>query len=541
MNTSLAANLFIVGQGNFEAKPALNNQRTGNFNLGPAKKTTDIQDDPQSLDETQSPIKKSTQDFCETLRKKTTSEEPKKDDSEAGASTEVNFAENDSVQNTPVENLLHKKPKEILPLTNTTKAVKIPELIKKLENNKPTNEQLPLKAENDIPEDITKTIIPENTQNPKPTPVEGKQALTITQNTQESAAQPKINNSKAKDFVSPELTVNKNNPVGKNNNITVQPQSENSKATSLPEIAVVEEPENPTKKNHVQTVLQTVRQPVQQPVQQNQQIAVPSKQRPDKSVNNLKNNSNTSNSPLSEAPAKTAESNSNASVENLPKNVHLSETAEQPASSKSQKFTAIKDSNTNSSTFDQAFSTNTTPSSEVNTSPSAAQVVTPNYNPMPEDISQSLNKQLQESIQSTLRQGQEQITIKLNPPELGKVVIRFQEQDNQITGVLEVSKTQTRYEIEQALPQIVRNLQDAGVQIKKLEIVLDQNNQQYAQKDQSHFEGFNGNNDSSTSGHSGNNPASTAYNDFIPETEIYSGFDTGGEFYYAESGVNMLA
>jgi flagellar hook-length control protein FliK len=84
----------------------------------------------------------------------------------------------------------------------------------------------------------------------------------------------------------------------------------------------------------------------------------------------------------------------------------------------------------------------------------------------------SLGEQVSEQIRTSIRQGDQQITIRLNPPELGKVLIRFQEQNDQITGLLEVSRVQTRYEIEQALPQIIRTLHDAGVQVRRLEVVL---------------------------------------------------------------------
>jgi len=97
----------------------------------------------------------------------------------------------------------------------------------------------------------------------------------------------------------------------------------------------------------------------------------------------------------------------------------------------------------------------------------------------PNSISAGAGKQILESVRSSFSQeGQnQQITIQLNPPELGKVLIKFQEQDNQITGLLEVSKTQTRIEIEQAIPQIIRGLQDSGIQIKRLDVVLSQGGQ----------------------------------------------------------------
>ena len=102
-----------------------------------------------------------------------------------------------------------------------------------------------------------------------------------------------------------------------------------------------------------------------------------------------------------------------------------------------------------------------------------------------DDVSTSIGTQIQEHIHSSLRQGDQQITIRLNPPELGKVFVRFQEQEDQITGLLEVSKAQTRYEIEHALPQIIRNLQDSGIPIKRLEVVLTDQSEQPAYKDQS--------------------------------------------------------
>lgn len=110
---------------------------------------------------------------------------------------------------------------------------------------------------------------------------------------------------------------------------------------------------------------------------------------------------------------------------------------------------------------------------------------------VPNDVPANIGKQILESIHSSLTQqgGDKQITVHLNPPELGEVFIKFQEQDTQITGMLEVSKTQTRFEIEQALPQIIRNLSDSGINIKRLEVVLTSSEQsdQETLKDNSLF------------------------------------------------------
>jgi flagellar hook-length control protein FliK len=88
------------------------------------------------------------------------------------------------------------------------------------------------------------------------------------------------------------------------------------------------------------------------------------------------------------------------------------------------------------------------------------------------NVSASVSEQIQESLRTSLARPDQQITIRLNPPELGTVLIKFREQDSQITGILEVNKSQTRAEIQQALPEIVRNLQELGVNIRRLEVVL---------------------------------------------------------------------
>jgi len=89
-----------------------------------------------------------------------------------------------------------------------------------------------------------------------------------------------------------------------------------------------------------------------------------------------------------------------------------------------------------------------------------------------QDVYKDISEQITESIQTSLLQADKQITIRLNPPELGQVFVRFQERESEITGLLEVSKAEIRYEIEQALPQIIRTLTDYGVAIKRLDVLL---------------------------------------------------------------------
>ena len=76
------------------------------------------------------------------------------------------------------------------------------------------------------------------------------------------------------------------------------------------------------------------------------------------------------------------------------------------------------------------------------------------------DSDVTVSNQIQESINSSLRSGNQQIVIRLNPPELGKVNIKFVEQADEISGLLQVDKPQTRDQIQQALPEILQNLQE---------------------------------------------------------------------------------
>jgi flagellar hook-length control protein FliK len=157
------------------------------------------------------------------------------------------------------------------------------------------------------------------------------------------------------------------------------------------------------------------------------------------------------------------------------------------------------------------------------------------------DVSAGIGKQILESIHSSLsQQGQnQQITVRLNPPELGKVFIKFQEQDAQITGLLEVSKAQTRYEIEQALPQIIRDLADCGIQIKRVEVLLSngEESEQQALKDQSPQNGWAQQQDSANPGAGANN---TPANEWLTNDNSYTELHEHQEMFVSDHSINML-
>ncbi|MHC4806269.1 MAG: flagellar hook-length control protein FliK [Planctomycetota bacterium] len=168
----------------------------------------------------------------------------------------------------------------------------------------------------------------------------------------------------------------------------------------------------------------------------------------------------------------------------------------------------------------------------------------PSGQTLPSDVSAGIGKQILESIHSSLSQQSQnqQITVRLNPPELGKVFIKFQEQDAQITGLLEVSKTQTRYEIEQALPQIIRNLTDCGIQIKRLEVVLPdgQQSEQQTLKDQSLQNGWTQQQDSANPGAGANSPNTGEINEWLTNDNSYQNISELQEALVTNGSINML-
>jgi flagellar hook-length control protein FliK len=87
-----------------------------------------------------------------------------------------------------------------------------------------------------------------------------------------------------------------------------------------------------------------------------------------------------------------------------------------------------------------------------------------------ESASASVGEQILDSLKASMAQGDGQILIRLQPPELGMVLVRFREQEQGLDGTLRVDRTETRHEIAQALPDVLRSLQEAGIGIRRLEV-----------------------------------------------------------------------
>ena len=151
--------------------------------------------------------------------------------------------------------------------------------------------------------------------------------------------------------------------------------------------------------------------------------------------------------------------------------------------------------NNSNSGFEQVLSDNNAATSiaeQTSAFPEAAKTDNLPVQTSPSEVSASITEKILESIYSSSSQqaGTQQISIRLHPPELGKVFVKFEQQEGQITGLLEVSRAQTRYEVERALPHIIQNLADCGIQIKRLEVMLTDQSEQQSYRDQSLQDGL---------------------------------------------------
>jgi len=183
-----------------------------------------------------------------------------------------------------------------------------------------------------------------------------------------------------------------------------------------------------------------------------------------------------------------------------------------------------------------------TPASSSRSASPVAQVAKPVGGNAATGDSAAVSQQIQESFSTAVHQGDQQITIRLNPPELGSVQMSIREQGDQITGLLEVSEMQTRAEIQQALPQIVRNLQDMGINVKRLDVTLVTEQDHHASTGQSmagqkeNWTGADGSRNGGTQAE-GSNWAAT---EWLPGSDGYADARDAYGSYVTDTSINML-
>ncbi|MEJ5260780.1 MAG: flagellar hook-length control protein FliK [Anaerohalosphaeraceae bacterium] len=86
------------------------------------------------------------------------------------------------------------------------------------------------------------------------------------------------------------------------------------------------------------------------------------------------------------------------------------------------------------------------------------------------DTPLSASQQVLRNLQTAVQNNVQTIQIALSPEGLGIVRIKFDKIGDEITGLLEVQKEQTRQEIEKSLPNILASLESQGISIRKIEV-----------------------------------------------------------------------
>ena len=105
-----------------------------------------------------------------------------------------------------------------------------------------------------------------------------------------------------------------------------------------------------------------------------------------------------------------------------------------------------------------------------------------------------------------------------------------------------MDKAQTRYEIQNALPEIIRGLADTGVQIKRVEVVMTQNSEQQPLKDQSMAsaqEGFVWQQNSANPDTRGNSSSWVGANEWLTGAEQYTAA-AEQQMQLTENSINVL-
>lgn len=104
--------------------------------------------------------------------------------------------------------------------------------------------------------------------------------------------------------------------------------------------------------------------------------------------------------------------------------------------------------------------------------------------PHSSEIVRPIDQILDHISSMSVSQDQHRVRLSLSPQYLGAVRMTFQYEGDEVFGLLEVQKTETRREIEETLPHLISSMQSSGLQVRRVEVVQWDSNQQ-AFKDES--------------------------------------------------------
>lgn len=92
-------------------------------------------------------------------------------------------------------------------------------------------------------------------------------------------------------------------------------------------------------------------------------------------------------------------------------------------------------------------------------------------------------RQISEAFQSSAARNGQEIVIRLDPPELGRVSVRLRLEGNAVRGILEVENPRTLSQLQREAPNIMNRLTDAGIEMKRMELSLSENSSRDSMRD----------------------------------------------------------
>ena len=96
-------------------------------------------------------------------------------------------------------------------------------------------------------------------------------------------------------------------------------------------------------------------------------------------------------------------------------------------------------------------------------------------------------KQIAEAFRSSAARNGQEIVIRLNPPELGRVRVMLRLEGSEVRGVLEVENPRTLSQLQREAPNIMNRLTDAGIEMKRMELSLSENGMRDSMRDSAWF------------------------------------------------------
>lgn len=86
----------------------------------------------------------------------------------------------------------------------------------------------------------------------------------------------------------------------------------------------------------------------------------------------------------------------------------------------------------------------------------------------------SVGGQIADQLRGAPLRAERTVTIRLNPPELGRVRVSFHREGGELRAVVEADSARTLQELQRETPGLLQRLGDAGVSLRRVEVTLSQ-------------------------------------------------------------------